>query len=170
MQKLNDSIIKEENKNTIVKNLAFSGGGTKGLMYTGVYEALDETGVLKEVEEIAGSSAGALIATLIACGVEAKLLTSILRIKPFNEFSRPARSMNPFMLALQSLAKFNGVPLNEENTPLQQFIEKLIRFSIKKCIESEEFKTKIISYRSSIEQNLDLISVLEKNLTDLKIN
>ncbi len=168
MHKFKDSIIKKETQKTDIRNLAFSGGGTKGLMYTGAYEALDETGVLKDVEEIAGSSAGALIATLIACGVEAKFLTSILRTKPFNEFSRPTKTTNPFILALQSLAKINCIPLNEDNLPLQQFIEKLIRCSITQYIESNEFETRIISYKSSLEENLALLSNLAQNIADLK--
>ncbi len=47
----------------------FSGGGAKGAAYSGVYETLVETGISKDLKSIAGSSAGALTAAFIACGI-----------------------------------------------------------------------------------------------------
>ena len=51
------------------KHIAFSGGGAKGTVYSGVHEELVRTGVLDGIESVAGSSAGALTAAFIASGI-----------------------------------------------------------------------------------------------------
>lgn len=48
--------------------LTFQGGGMKGIGYVGAVEELDRQGILAQIEEVAGSSAGGLIATLLAVG------------------------------------------------------------------------------------------------------
>jgi NTE family protein len=48
------------------KNLVFRGGGMKGTAYTGALEVLDQKGLLKQIKRVAGSSAGAITATLVS--------------------------------------------------------------------------------------------------------
>ena len=48
------------------KNLVFKGGGVLGVAYQGVYEVLDERNILPDVENVCGTSTGA-IATLLIC-------------------------------------------------------------------------------------------------------
>lgn len=48
------------------KNLVFRGGGMKGTAYTGALEVLDKKGILKQIKRVAGSSAGAITATLVS--------------------------------------------------------------------------------------------------------
>ena len=52
------------------KNLVFRGGGMKGTAYTGALEILEQKGLLKQVERVAGSSAGAITATLISFNLD----------------------------------------------------------------------------------------------------
>jgi len=52
-----------------ISRLVFSGGGAKGAVYPGAYAALKETGVFEGVKDIAGSSAGAFTAALLAVGM-----------------------------------------------------------------------------------------------------
>ena len=47
-------------------NLALEGGGVHGIAYAGAFKALEERGILKNIQKIAGTSAGA-IAGLAAC-------------------------------------------------------------------------------------------------------
>ncbi|MEP6948960.1 MAG: patatin-like phospholipase family protein [Ginsengibacter sp.] len=42
------------------KNLALEGGGVRGLAYAGAPEVLEQKDILKNVERVAGSSAGAI--------------------------------------------------------------------------------------------------------------
>lgn len=48
------------------RNLAFQGGGTKALAYHGAMRVLEEQGVLGPIERVAGTSAGAMLATLFS--------------------------------------------------------------------------------------------------------
>lgn len=48
------------------KNLVFRGGGMKGTAYTGALEVLEEKGLLEQIKRVAGSSAGAITATLVS--------------------------------------------------------------------------------------------------------
>ena len=52
-----------------IKNLVFEGGGVKGLAYLGALEALEDKGIyVNKIERVAGTSAGAITATLIGLG------------------------------------------------------------------------------------------------------
>lgn len=51
------------------KYAVFSGGGAKGAIYSGVQEALASSAILDGLEGIAGSSAGAITAAIIATGI-----------------------------------------------------------------------------------------------------
>lgn len=54
------------------KNVAFQGGGAKGVIYVGAVEALDQLGVLPYLKRFAGTSAGTIPALLLALGLDAK--------------------------------------------------------------------------------------------------
>jgi len=53
-------------KKVIYRNLVFKGGGVRGIAYMGALEALEKERILQKIERVAGSSAGAIAATL-AC-------------------------------------------------------------------------------------------------------
>lgn len=53
------------------KNLVFEGGGVKGVAYGGALEVLDQQGILNQIENVAGTSAGAITATMVALGYSA---------------------------------------------------------------------------------------------------
>lgn len=61
-----------------IERLVFSGGGAKGTAYTGAYDALLETGILQNVKEVSGSSAGSIAAALLSVGITPAKLDSIL--------------------------------------------------------------------------------------------
>ena len=50
----------------IYRNLVFKGGGVRGIAYMGAFEVLEELGVLKNIERVAGTSSGAIAATLVS--------------------------------------------------------------------------------------------------------
>lgn len=54
------------------ENFVLSGGGVKGAGYVGWFKAAEKFGVLKNLKRIAGSSAGAMTAALIASGMSAE--------------------------------------------------------------------------------------------------
>ena len=54
--------------------LVFKGGGAKGAIYPGALKALEDAGVMPYIKRVAGASAGAVTAALIAIGLSAEQL------------------------------------------------------------------------------------------------
>lgn len=50
------------------KNLVFKGGGIRGIAYLGALDVINEKGILEQVENVAGASAGAITALLVSLG------------------------------------------------------------------------------------------------------
>lgn len=61
------------------QNLVFRGGGPKGIAYVGALNCLHEQKLLKTVERIAGTSAGAITATLLAIDYPMDKLATLLK-------------------------------------------------------------------------------------------
>ncbi|MBR9861194.1 patatin-like phospholipase family protein [bacterium] len=74
------------------KYLVLEGGGIRGLAYSGALETLDSSGVLDEIECIAGTSSGAIAGSLYAIGYEPTEITEIMMetsIQNFNQVGFP---------------------------------------------------------------------------------
>lgn len=69
-----------------IENLVFKGGGVLGIAYAGAIETLEEKGILKNIKRVAGTSAGSIIATLIALKFNSKEIKSILNSTDFKDF------------------------------------------------------------------------------------
>lgn len=65
-------------------DLVFQGGGVKGIALVGAYSVLSEEGY--RPQNVAGTSAGAIVATLIAAGYTADELEGMLAETPFSTF------------------------------------------------------------------------------------
>jgi len=71
-----------------IKNLVFEGGGVRGIAYAGALMELESMHKLDSVERVAGTSAGAIAATLYGLGYREQEISHIisdLRIKSFND-------------------------------------------------------------------------------------
>ena len=68
------------------RNLVFEGGGVKGLAYAGATRVLEERGILKDIQRVAGASAGAINALLMALGYSSDEQLAILKSTDFDEF------------------------------------------------------------------------------------
>lgn len=69
-----------------IKNLVFEGGGVKGVAYIGAINVLSETNLLEGIEQVAGNSAGAITAGLVALGYTAKEIEKIVFEMDFASF------------------------------------------------------------------------------------
>ena len=58
--------IEEKIQRKVYRNLVFKGGGVRGIAYMGALEVLEEKGVLGGIERVAGTSSGAIAATLLS--------------------------------------------------------------------------------------------------------
>jgi NTE family protein len=69
------------------KNLALEGGGIRGIAYAGAIKGLEEKGVLQQIENIAGTSSGAIAGLMISIGYNASEIDSIMMSLPFEKFN-----------------------------------------------------------------------------------
>jgi NTE family protein len=89
-------------------DLVFQGGGVKGIALVGAYSVLEEQGY--HVQNIAGSSAGAIVACLIAAGYTSAELKDVLMSMEFKRFmDRALEDRVPLAGALISLLKDQGI-------------------------------------------------------------
>ncbi|HEX9187984.1 MAG TPA: patatin-like phospholipase family protein [Vicinamibacteria bacterium] len=83
------------------KTLVLKGGGVKGMAYVGAAKALEEAGLLPQVDEFAGTSAGAIMAALLAAGYGADELKEIfteLDFRSFEDHEDPLRLVTRYGL------------------------------------------------------------------------
>ncbi|THU38095.1 hypothetical protein FAM09_15530 [Niastella caeni] len=67
-------------------NLVFEGGGVKGIAYAGALQVLTDCGIMPQIKQVAGTSAGAITATLVALGYTAPEIKSIIMSMDFKQF------------------------------------------------------------------------------------
>jgi len=68
------------------KNLVFEGGGVKGIAYGGALYELEKLNLLNNVQRVAGTSAGAITATLLSLGYSPIDITVIIGKTDFHKF------------------------------------------------------------------------------------
>lgn len=68
------------------KNLALQGGGVWGITYAGAFEELDQLGVLKEIQRVAGTSAGSLAGLLLALRYTTAEISHIIQQIDYTRF------------------------------------------------------------------------------------
>ena len=61
-----------------IENLALSGGGLKGIVYGGCFQALEECGILKNIKRLAGTSVGALFGYSILLGFTSSQIQELI--------------------------------------------------------------------------------------------
>jgi NTE family protein len=69
------------------RNLAFQGGGAKALAYHGAVSVLEQEGVLVGIERVAGTSAGATLATLLSMRLDINEIREIYRSFDVTQFN-----------------------------------------------------------------------------------
>ena len=70
-----------------ITELVFEGGGVKGCVYPGAIQALEEQGLTKDINRVAGASAGALVSAVFALGATAEELKQITFEQDFNRYT-----------------------------------------------------------------------------------
>lgn len=71
----------------MIKNLVFEGGGVKGIAYGGALIELERLGYLNSIECVAGTSAGAITAMLMAIGISPTEISQIINEMKFSYFA-----------------------------------------------------------------------------------
>ena len=70
----------------MITNLVFEGGGSLGMAYAGVVAALEDKSIMKNIERVAGSSAGSIIALCITLKYKPDELKHIMETTDFASF------------------------------------------------------------------------------------
>jgi predicted acylesterase/phospholipase RssA len=128
-------------------NLVLSGGGVKGTQAIGFCAAMKEEGILKDIKEIAGSSAGALLASMVAAGCDPEDIKNKLRDKNLREFGKGG------------IAK----TLGRDNLPLRQFLNDEIRNSFQETLNSQDFIAKFDDFLRNSDESDRLKSNIKMN-------
>ena len=77
----------KDTENPRIKNLVFRGGGPKGTVYIGAIKALEkQLGSLAGIERVAGASAGAITAALLAVGYQSGDIEELLSKTSYQDF------------------------------------------------------------------------------------
>ncbi|MCP9768640.1 patatin [Lacihabitans sp. LS3-19] len=72
---------------TVYRNLVMEGGGIKGIAYGGALVELEKNGILQNISRVAGTSAGAIQASLLAIGYSPKDIVKIVNETPIETFN-----------------------------------------------------------------------------------
>jgi NTE family protein len=128
----------------------FEGGGVKGIGLVGALQVLEEKGY--RFKRVAGTSAGALIAALVAAGYTAQELYEILLKKDFQELLVP-RSRWPWIRTALRVWWKKGI---YSGNAYEKWVEELL---LKKGIQTfADFKeTELYVIASDISQNKLLV-------------
>jgi NTE family protein len=86
------------------KNLVFEGGGVKGVAYGGVFEVLEQKQITPQIESVAGTSAGAITATMMSLNYSAEVFLKIMMTRDFEKF------LDGLQLRGESLTPVPGSP------------------------------------------------------------
>jgi len=70
-----------------IKNLVFEGAGVRGIAYSGAISVLEEKDMIKDIEKVGGTSAGAITALLISIGYESSEIRQIISETKLHKFN-----------------------------------------------------------------------------------
>jgi len=104
------------------KYLILSGGGVKVVSIVGAMKALETSGLLTQLKEISGVSAGAWLAFMISAGLSIETLESLVLEFEFSHI----RNLNP-----EGLMTFPETLGIDDGTNLIKFLESIFRVAIK---------------------------------------
>jgi NTE family protein len=141
-----------------IEYIAFSGGGAKGAGYSGVNSALIDSGIIKGIKAVAGSSAGSIAAAVIASGISKEDYYTL--------------SKNTNMKNLLGDSKYG--PILKDGKPLHDLIAKTIKDNILKYLDNIEISdlvdNRITQIYEQLEFDKDNIEIQEtlKKLEEIK--
>ena len=90
------------------KNLVFQGGGAKTYAYHGALEILEQHGILDQIQRVAGSSAGATLATALSFRLNTADTFALFRHGDFDEADKNEGNKRKTRIAGKELNKLMG--------------------------------------------------------------
>jgi len=71
----------------LIKNLVFEGAGARGIAYAGAIQTLEEKDMIKDIEKVGGTSAGAIVALLVSLGYDSDEISQIIGDTKLHKFN-----------------------------------------------------------------------------------
>jgi NTE family protein len=90
------------------ENLVLQGGGVVGIAYAGALEALEQQGILPRIRRVAGTSAGAITAALVALRYSPAEIRSILADLDFRRFKDAGGKLHGAEQLLRNFGIYRG--------------------------------------------------------------
>lgn len=119
------------NHYSYIENLVFEGGGVKGIAYAGAIEVLESQNILQNATSVAGTSAGAITATLVALNYGANDIKDIIMDMDFKKFED---GFNPFRL-------FSSYGLYKGKVFLKWMEDKIVKAGLPQNATFEDMST-----------------------------
>ena len=110
------------------RNLVFEGGGVKGMAYAGALKVLEEKDIMKNIENAAGTSAGAITAALVALNFSASEIQEILAETNFSNFKDDSPLFFPNIYRL--FTKFGWFKGNKFESWFERIISQKVNTKI----------------------------------------
>src|SRR5258705_2967782 len=140
------------------KNLVFEGGGVKGVAYGGVFEVLEQRQITPQIEAVAGTSAGAITATMMSLNYSAEEFLKIMMTLNFEKFEDGCDLIGPFRL-IRHFGWFKG---NSFLKLMESYIEKKTRDGRQAGNGRATFRDLVEKYR---DRHFKRLFVFGTNLT-----
>lgn len=103
------------------KNLVFEGGGIRGLAYPGAIKVLEEKGIMESIENVAGTSAGAITALMVGLNYSSHQMDSVLQTLKIQQFNDGRNIFGKFRRIKKEYGVFKG-------EKFEKWLGKLIYF------------------------------------------
>ena len=81
--------------NYAFRNLVFEGAGVRNCAYAGAVMVLDEFGILPQIERVAGTSSGSIIATMLSVRYSAGEVRQEMLALDFNKLTDGSALLGP---------------------------------------------------------------------------
>lgn len=77
----------------LYRNLVFKGGGVRGIAYMGAVEVLEELGLMDNIDRVAGTSAGAIAATLVSFRLDIAKTWTLFNTLDYTKFTHKSTGL-----------------------------------------------------------------------------
>ena len=109
-----------------INRVAFSGGGARGVLYPGAYQALDEAGLLQAITEVSGCSIGSVAAGFLSVGIRSDDFRKAILEANFNHLLGERAC---FFLKANPPGCF---PISRTGLPFEQWVRKQLTTSVQR--------------------------------------
>jgi NTE family protein len=149
------------------RNLVFKGGGVKAFAYHGVIEVLEEAGILSQIDRVAGTSAGALIASLLSYRLSAQDTLALIDNLDFKKIMTSRNSVDDSDAEPLPEKKISGFErfLGGVDT-LRRFIN---HYGMRSYVPFHNWTKQLMAYLNNGNENASFIDLKKSGCRDLYI-